>query len=416
MKSFFLFILIFVNTFNLFAGDYFKEFCIISAKIYTVTQGVIEDGYIIIKNSKIYEIAKYSDNNNFENYHVIEAKGKVIIPGLIDSHTHAGIITFPLEIGNLDLVEAVNSVLPNVRVIDAINPKDPIFKKSVKGGITTVAIRHGSSNLIGGVSVALKLGSDKLEDMVLNEKLNLKMAFGMNPKFSANKRNTFPQTRMGYTFLIRDLFKKTQAYIKKWQDYKSDSKKYEKPEKDETYEILSELLQKKLPAHIHCARADDILFAMELAEEFGFDFNLAHVFEGDKVAAEIAMRKISVVTGPLLSGWDQGKGQLYPINYTGILADAGVKVSIMTDYRTIDPEDLLFHVLMAVRLGLDINYALKTVTINPAELIGLSDRIGSLEVGKDADIVLLSGEPFDPATVVEKVFINGILRYSSETN
>ncbi len=213
---------------------------------------------------------------------------------------------------------------------------------------------------------------------------------------------------------MRDFLKRTKKYMKEWEKYKKNPEENTKPEKNEKFEILKRLLNKELSAHVHCARADDILLALEISEEFGFAITLGHVYEGHKVATEIAARNIPTVFGPLLAGWDQGKSQRHSINVAGELVNAGVKVSIMTDSPYISQQDLLFHATMAVRLGLKKDYALKAITINPAELLGLENRIGSISPGKDADIVILSGEPFDISTRVEKVFIDGKLRFSIE--
>jgi len=371
--------------------------------ILTMTKlGIIEKGLILIDDNEIVAIGKKIDLP--EDAEVIDVTGKVILPGLIDSHNHIGGHA-EAEDPPFDNNEWTSPVTPHVRMIDGVNPLDEGFETALKGGVTAIFCTPGSANVISGTASVLKTVGRTIDDMIVRNPAAMKMAFGR--KWSKPSSDIpYPQTRMGTAAILRNALVKTQTYIKKKKAAEKDPKK-EIPDLDIGLEYLAMVLNREMPAHIHMSRADDIMTVARIADEFGFDWCIAHGFDAHTIADELAKRKIGVSLGPFI----------YPdwapdINWTpksaAILHKAGVKVALQTDGPAVFPtEHLTLVAAAAARAGLDEWESLKAISINAAEIIGVDDRLGSLEVGKDADIVVFSGHPFKWRTRVERVFVNG---------
>jgi len=265
---------------------------------------------------------------------------------------------------------------------------------------TQFAVVPGSCNIIDGYTTAIKTHGASFNDMILLHPASLKMALGMNPKAY------YKRTRMGLAADVRQLFEEARVYTERWNAYERGDRD-NPPDIIQRLEPIRDLLQHRIPAHIHCARADDILFAVELAEEYNFDISLAHVYEGYKIAEILGNKKIPVVAGPFLSGWDQGKSGPVPVNNAGIMVAAGVPLAITTD--NVNPGELMFHAAFTIRLGLSEEDALKGITITAARIGGIEERVGSIERGKDADIVVLNGAPFHPGSSIVSVLVNGVV-------
>ncbi|WP_425803653.1 amidohydrolase [Desulfitobacterium sp. Sab5] len=335
----------------------------------------------------------------------IEAKGKWVLPGFIDAHTHVGIGEEIYQTEGDDLNEMTDPITPELRAIDGINPEDEGFKDARLGGVTTVFSTPGSGNVIGGTGVVLKTAGKIVDKMILRDPAGLKVAFGENPKGVYGEQKKMPMTRMATAGLLRQALVDAQTYLEKCKEGKKDSDK--KPERDLGMENIVRVLNREIPLRAHAHRADDIMTAIRIAREFNVDLVIEHCTEGHKIAEELAEYGYPVNVGPSLVNRAKVELKDKTFKTPGILARAGVKVAIITDHSVTPIERLPLCAALAVKEGMDPEDALKAITINPAEILGVADRVGSLEVGKDADIVIWSDHPFVMEAQPEVVLING---------
>jgi len=383
------------------------------ATIHTVTGPVIANGVLVVSQGKIVAVGG-PDTPIPAGAVVQDVSGQVIIPGLVDTHSHLGIYPRPGVPAHSDGNEASGPVQPALRALDAIWPDDPGIRMGLAGGLTTANIMPGSGNVIGGQTLYVKLRGNTIEAMrvaadgVLG---GLKMANGENPKtFNFGRNKTPPATRMKLAALQRAEFVKAREYQRKWADYRkarAAGKEVSEPERDLALEPIVEVLERKRTVHFHCHRADDLLSAMRLAREFDFEIVLQHATEGYRIASELAERKIPVS----LTLIDSPGGKLEVMGLVeenaAVLAKAGVLVAINTDDPVTESRFYLRTGAIAVRGGMSEADALKALTINPAIMMHLDKRLGSLEKGKDADFVVLSGPPFSAYTQVLQTWIDG---------
>jgi len=390
-----------------------KDVLVVKAqKIYTVTQGIIEGGYILIEDGRISQVGK---NGNFPPEAKV-LKAKVVIPGLVEMHTHVGVWSIPLVKENEDANEMTDPLTPQVRALDSFNFDDPAIEVARAGGVTTIVSRPGSANVIGGTSVAIKLKKASPEEMVLKEICDLKMAIEGNPVGVYGRKNKMPATLMSVYFLARKAFLEAQDYQRKWEDYREKLKRGEKvdpPSVDLGKEVLVKALKREIPVHIHCATASEIINCIRLAKEFNLKLSLGHCYWAYLIADELAQYKdVHFNVGPPMF-FNYFEDPLNFKNNPAILAKRGLKVSLQTDAIGGGQQHLLHLARLCVRYGLSPDDALKAITINPAEAVNLDKKIGSIEKGKDADLVFLNGEPFEMLTSVEKVLIEGRIEYST---
>ena len=383
---------------------------IVGGKVYTITGGVIEEGVVLVDGGKIAAVGK--DLKVPEGAQVIDAKGKVVTPGLIDAHSHLAVFGEPSVWANADGNETSDPVTPHIRGIDSLNPQDPAIPDVVAGGVTAVYTGPGSANIIGGTGFVMKLRGRTAEEMVIPGTEGMKMALGENPKrVYGESQKRAPKTRMGNAAVLREALVKAQNYLDKVEKAKEKAAKGENaspPDRDLKMEALAKVLKGEMVARIHAHRADDIMTAIRILEEFNIKYVIEHCTEGYKIADILGAKKVKATIGPLLMS--RGKMEIIDttLNNPGILAKAGVKVAIQCDTSS-NTKWLALHAGLAVREGMDPDEGLRAITINPAEIIGVSDRMGSIEPGKDADLVVWSGHPFCTMTVAEKVFIDGQL-------
>jgi len=375
----------------------------------------IKDGVLLIDNGKIVDIG--NDVAVPTDAEVIEASDKVIMPGMIDAHCHTGVFADGVGWDHSDGNEMTDPITPHLRAIDAIHPEDLAFKDLREAGITTINTGPGSANLIGGQAAIVKTYGVTLDEMLVKEPAGMKMALGENPKRVYGEQKKTPSTRMGNAGMLREWLTKAKNYLDKKDRYaqkladytagKKDAKEPELFEKDLRLEELARVLKKEMPAHIHAHRADDILTALRIADEFDIDVVLIHATEGYKIADLLAKRGVACVVGPILfSRMKYELREMTPKN-AGLLAKAGVKVAIQTDEMSA-VRYMTLNAALAVSEGMDALEALRAITLTPAEVLGIANRVGSLEKGKDADIVILSAHPFDiPGCRVERVLIGG---------
>lgn len=364
-------------------------------RIYTITQGIIENGMILIDNGKILAVGQSLDYPSQAK--MMDVTGKTILPGLIDAHTHLGISEEGIGEEGWDYNEEVEPITPHLRAIDGINTQEMGVQDALRGGVTTVMIAPGSANVIGGQVAVMKTGGNWLPEMVLRECAGLKVAFGENPKRVYGAQKKTPVTRMGTAALLREYLVKAENYL---------SKK-EKEDRDLGLEVLGRVLNKEIPLRAHAHRADDIITALRIAKEFEIDIVIEHCTEGYKIAHLLAQENIPVVVGPAMTSRCKIELKERTEATPGLLAKAGIKVALTTDHPVLPIQFLNLAGAIAVREGMDEDQALQALTINPAEILGVGDRVGSLEKGKDADIIILSGHPFDIMSRVEKVLVDG---------
>lgn len=342
---------------------------------------------------------------------VVDATGKGVFPGFVESHSHVGVWSDGVASEGHDFNETSDPVTPQMRAIDGINPLDGAFPDVLAAGITTLMTGAGSANLFGGEWAAIKPVGTIVEEMVLRYPCGLKLALGENPKrvYSASKKS--PMTRMGEAALIRETFLKAQAYAAKLD--RAASGEGEEPERDLKLEPLVRALRGEEKTRIHAHAAQDIVTAVRLAREFGLDVVIEHATEGWRIADFLAREGVPVSLGPFHLGRPKIEMAPMTLKAPGILARAGVRVAIHMD-ATAATSYLPVFAGLAVREGLDEDEALRAITINAARISGIDDRVGSLEAGKDADVLVLSGHPFDWRTRVERVYIDGALAHTAE--
>lgn len=382
--------------------------------VYTFYRGIIEDGVVVVgDNGKIVAVGRADEVEIPPGSDVLGVRGAHVIPGLIDAHTHIGIDEEAVGWEGRDTNESTEPVTPHLRAFDGIKSDDIAFREALEAGITSVGVLPGSANPIGGLGVAIKcFGRNKLE-MLIREPIGLKMAFGENPKRVhgvENKRS--PSTRMGIAGIIREWLVKARNYSRKKELFKDQPEKF--PDVDLRLEAIELALKGVIPVRAHAHIADDILTAISIAKEFNLRIVLDHGTEAHRIPEIIASEKIPVAIGPLMTA--KGKVELRnrTIGTPKVLASYGIELAIITDHPVVPLKLLPVQVALAIREGLPFEEALKAVTVNAAKILGISDRVGSIEVGKDGDIVVLSKRPFDIEAKVLYTIVNGKVVYSSE--
>lgn len=338
---------------------------------------------------------------------IIDVKGNVVVPGLIDAHCHVGLFGDSLGFEGADANEDSDPITPQLRAIDGINPQDRAFNEAKKAGITAVVTGPGSANAIGGQFAAIKTDGICVDDMIIKAPCAMKMALGENPKTVYNEKSQAPMTRMGTIALIRETLFKTISYRDDLNKYNEDSEENERPEFDMKLEAMLPVINKEIPVKIHAHRADDICSAIRLAKEFDINITIEHCSDGDIVAEILKREGVAVNLGPTLT--DRSKPELKNLSFETYknLSELELSVSIITDHPEITIENLPLCAALAVSHGMDKNEALRAITINAAKNCGIDDKIGSLEVGKDADIAVFTALPVEYNAKCIMTFING---------
>ena len=380
---------------------------LINAQIYTMGPlGFIKNGFVKINGNIIENVGKMEELD-IENEQVVDMKGKYLYPGFIDAHTHLGMVEDGLTFEGDDINEAVDPVTPNLRAIDAINPMDRCFSEALSAGVTTVITGPGSSNPIAGQMVAIKTYGTRIDNMIIKDPVSMKFSLGENPKNTFSEKSQSPSTRMAVAALIREQLSKARKYLLDKNEFFNDPDENEEPEFDAKNEALIPLLKREIPAHFHAHRSDDIFTAIRIAKEFNLDYVIIHCTEGHLIADELKRESTKVFSGPFLS--DRSKPEL--VNLTpktpGVLAKKGVKASIVTDHPVTPIQYLPVCASLAVREGMDAYEALKSITINAAEIAGIDNRVGSIEPMKDADILVFEHDALDFRSKPVEVFFEG---------
>lgn len=372
-----------------------------------IDNGDAEKIDILIKEGKIAQISQAIIDIP-EACEIIDINEKYVLPGFIDCHTHLGIIEESTGKIGIDNNETSDSVTPHIRAIDAINTRDIAFADALKAGVTTVMITPGSNNAVGGLVAVIKTAGSIIDQMIVRSPAGLKIALGENPITTYGVSNKCPVTRMGTAALVRELFMQTE-------DYMEEQKNGKLKKRDIRLEAVIPLLKGEISLRAHAHRADDIITAARIAEEFNIEkLVIEHGTEADLVADYLVERKIPVAFGPMLT--PRSKMELKNRGYGTILklTKAGVKVSLISDHPYNAIEQIRTVAALSVAEGLSEHQALRCLTINPAELLECHHRVGHLQVGMDADIVVLTGKPFDLNSFVKLTIINGNVVYRKE--
>ncbi len=371
-------------------------------RVLTMAQQPIENGIVIIESGKISKVGVNIEIP--EGAQVIDASGKVVMPGIIDAHTHIGVHEDGLGWEGSDGNEMTDPATPQVRALDGINPEDEAFADARCAGITACAVAPGSANVLGGEGVIVKTWGRIADDMVVRT-WGMKAALGENPKRVYREQKKIPSTRMGTAAVLRENLVKAQDYLRKIEIGEKNPDKM--PDRDLKMESLARVIKGEMPLRVHAHRADDIVTAIRIAEEFDIKISIEHCTEGHKIARLLAEKQIPCSVGPTFIS--RSKVELRELSFktAGVLANEGVKIALITDHPVVPLQYLPVCAGLAIKAGLSREQALRAITINAAEIIGAADRIGSIEPGKDADLVVLSADPFALMTNVELTVING---------
>jgi imidazolonepropionase-like amidohydrolase len=377
---------------------------ILGGRVVPITSEPIERGTVLIADGRIEAIGDSSLPIPPEA-EIIDATGHWVLPGLIDAHTHIGTLEDGEGWAGDDHDEATEPITARLRAMDGINPADTAFRDAVAGGVLAVGVNPGSCNPIGGQCVALRTWGPTVEEMVLRQPCGLKSALGENPKKMYGSLQRMPSTRMGIAAVIRQALTRARDYL----DNPS-------AQTDLDLEAIALVLRGEIPWRQHAHRADDIATALRLADEFGYRLVIDHGTESAELANLLAQRQIPVVLGPLIVGKSKVEMRNRSLRTAAQLASAGVKIAIATDHSVVPINFLVHQATFAVREGLDPRIALAALTINPAEILGVDDRLGSLEVGKDADLCLWTGDPLDVMQRVGAAYVRGrqVYRYDHQ--
>lgn len=379
---------------------------IINAVLHPMQRATIEAGFLRIAGGKIQALGAMADYVPRDGEQVLDAAGCVLTPGLVDVHSHLGMIENALGFEGDDVNEITDPCTPHLRAIDGVNPLDRCFAEALAAGVTTVVTSPGSANPVGGQAAAIKTWGRRIDDMILKAPAAMKFALGENPKSCYNDRDEAPVTRMATAAIIREALFKAREYLQKQTRAAADPD-VDAPEFDMKCEALVPVLRRQVQAHFHAHRADDIFTAVRIAREFGLDYVIVHGTEAHLVADLLAQEGARVITGPSLG--DRGKPELANLSFAtpGVLNRAGVLCSICTDHPETPLPYLPLCAALAVKSGMAEEEALRAITWYPARIAGLDGRVGSLAPGLDADLVLWSESPLHLSAAVRAVMVAG---------
>ncbi len=381
---------------------------IVNGLLYTVSAKKPFKGGVLIKDGKIAEVGDFEIPIDCE---VIDVNGALIFPGFIDPHTHLGIYEEAMGFEGADGNEATTPNTAQINALDAINPADGAFDDAIKAGITSALVIPGSANIFGGVGVVVKNWSDSIimESRIIKRDACMKAALGENPKRVYSSKNVSPSTRMGNAAVMREGLIEAQNYAKKLKKAENDPEKA--PERNLKLENLCKVLNREMQIKIHAHRADDIVTAIRIAQEFNLDMSIEHSSEAHLIPDYVSKFNYPLVVGPSLGVPTKIETKNKTLKCLQVLSKTGLPVSLTTDHPVLPIYQLIRAAALAVREGLDEYEALRMITINPAITLGLEHRLGTIEVGKDADLAVYDIHPFNFTANCLYTFVDGKLAY-----
>jgi imidazolonepropionase-like amidohydrolase len=387
-----------------------KSVAITGGRVVPVAGEPVDGGTILVTDGRISAVGG-PDLEVPDGMPVIDASGSWVLPGFIEAHGHVGIDEEATGWAGDDTNEMTDPVTAQVRALDAINPADLGFRDAIGGGVLAVNVNPGSGNPIGGQTVALKCWGRTVDEMLLREPSGMKAALGENPKRVYGDQKKMPSTRLGTAAVIRAALVEAGNYLRRI-DAGPAADQARPVDRDLKLEALGKVLLREIPWRQHCHRADDIATAIRLADEFGYDLVIDHGTEAHLLADVIAARGIPVIIGPLFTTRSKVELRNRSLANPGKLARAGVTIAITTDHPVVPINFLPYQAALAIKDGLDWETAIRALTINPARIAGIDARLGSIEPGKDADLVIWSGDPLDVRSRVQRALIDGAEVYS----
>lgn len=379
------------------------EFLLTHAHLFPVLSPEVEDGFLWIRDEKIWRLGAMRDCTAPPDIKKKDISGFSVYPGFIDAHCHLGMLEDSVDFEGDDVNESTDPITPQLRAVDGLNPLDRCFEEARTAGITCVVTGPGSANPVGGQLAAVKTAGFCADDMVVKAPVAIKFAFGENPKTVYHNRKETPVTRMGTAALIRETLEKACRYASKTE-----------PEYDAKCEALLPVLHREIPVHCHAHRADDIFTALRICREYGLRCVIVHGTEGHLIAERLAQEGVAVIAGPILC--DRCKPELRALTPRGpgILRGAGVPVALCTDHTVIPIQYLPLLAGLCVREGMPKEDALRSITHTPAEILGMSEHIGALAPGMDADFTLYKGDPLTLEGKCAATYINGQKVYENK--
>ncbi|MBO0831098.1 MAG: amidohydrolase [Actinobacteria bacterium] len=390
-----------------------RTVAIVGGRVVPITGQPVDNAVVTVRDGKITAVGPAGTNSVPDGVPIIDAAGRWVLPGFIEAHGHVGVHEEGEGWAGSDSNELSEPVTAHVRALDAINPADLGFRDAIAGGVLAVNVNPGSGNPIGGQTAAIKCWGRTVDEMLLRAPAGVKSALGENPKRVYSERKQQPSTRLGTAAVIRSALVSAANYLQRIEAEERKTEDERKPvERDLKLEALGKVLRREIPWRQHCHRADDIATALRIAAEFGYDLVIDHGTEAHLLADILAARNIPVVIGPLFTSRSKVELRNRSLANPGKLAAAGVTIAITTDHPVVPINFLIHQASLAVKHGLDRDSALRALTINPARIIGVGDRLGSIEPGKDADLVIWSGDPLDVLSRVDRALIDGEEIYS----
>ena len=373
------------------------RYWITNVKVNTAVDPAERDLDILVENGKITALGKYDSGEK------LDGDGLHVFPGLVEAHCHLGLEGWGMRYEGLDINEKNECITPELNAADGFNPFDETVRHALEGGVTSVGTGPGSANVLGGTFMAVKTYGTRVDDMIIRNKVAMKCAFGENPKFLHQTSGV--STRMTNAAKLREMLFKAQEYLHKQEAAGKEASK--RPDFNFKLESLIPVLRGEMPLKAHAHQANDIFTAIRIAREFGVKLTLEHCTEGHLIAEQLAAENFPVASGPTFTHASKTELQNKTFATPGILHRAGCRVSIITDSPVIPQEQLGLVAGLAVRAGMDPFAALQAITINPARHLGIEDRVGSIEPGKDADLIFCTGSILDSMTQVRRVIVNG---------
>jgi imidazolonepropionase-like amidohydrolase len=390
-----------------------RSVAIVGGRVVPIAGAPTDGGTVLVQDGRIAAVG--ADVAIPAGVRAIDVAGAWVLPGFIEAHGHVGVHEEAMGWAGQDTNEMTEPVTAHVRALDAINPADLGFRDAISGGVLAVNVNPGSGNPVGGQTAALKCWGRTVDEMVLRAPSGMKSALGENPKRVYSEQKKMPSTRLGTAAVIRGALVDAANYLQRLDAEQRRPEDERKPvDRDLKLEALGQVLRREIPWRQHCHRADDIATAIRIADEFGYDLVIDHGTEAHLLADILAARGIPVIIGPLLTSRSKIELRNRSLANPGRLASAGVTIAITTDHPVVPIHFLAHQAALSVKDGLDRETALRALTINPARIAGIDDRLGSIEVGKDADLVIWSGDPLDVLSRAERALIEGVevYRYS----